>query len=99
VSEGYPVQNPRAAWRVYEGEAVIVSPQDSTLHTLNPVGTLIWEAADGRTALATIVGRVCETFDVDRATAARDATTFIDRLCQRGLLTVLEHPDTPADRA
>jgi hypothetical protein len=92
VPDGYPVQNPRAAWRVYEGEVVIVSPEDSTLHTLNPVGTLIWEAADGRTELASIVGRVCEVFDVDRATAARDTTAFVDQLCRRGLLTVLDAP-------
>jgi hypothetical protein len=90
--DGYPEQNPRAAWRVYEGEAVIVSPEDSTLHTLNPVGTLIWEAADGRTALPAIIARVCETFEIDDATAARDAATFIDQLCQRGLLTVLDAP-------
>ena len=92
MPDGYPVQNPRAAWRVYEGEVVIVSPEDSTLHTLNPVGTLIWEAADGRTALASIVGRVCEEFDVDRATAARDAMAFVEQLCRRGLLTVLDAP-------
>ena len=85
-------QNPRAAWRVYDGEAVIVSPEDSTLHTLNPVGTLIWEAADGRTALEAIIGRVCETFEVDRATAARDATIFVEQLSRRGLLTVLASP-------
>jgi Coenzyme PQQ synthesis protein D (PqqD) len=90
--DGYPEQNPRAAWRVYEGEAVIVSPEDSTLHTLNPVGTLIWEAADGRTALAAIVTRVCEAFEVDPATAARDAAAFVDHLCSRGLLTVLDAP-------
>ena len=96
MPDGYPVQNPRAAWRVYEGEAVIVSPEDSTLHTLNAVGTLIWEAADGRTALGAIVGRVCEAFDVDRATAARDATTFVELLCRRGLLTV---QDAPAEAA
>ena len=93
LPERYPRQNARAAWRVYDGEAVIVSPEDSTLHTLNPVGTLIWEAADGHTTLDTIVTRVCATFAVDQATAARDATTFVDALCRRGLLTV---DDTPA---
>jgi hypothetical protein len=92
VPERYPEQNPRAAWRVYEGEAVIVSPEDSTLHTLNPVGTLIWEAADGRTALDLIVGRVCEAFEVDRPTAARDAAVFVEALARRGLLTVLDAP-------
>ncbi len=92
MPEDFPEQNPRAAWRVYDGEAVIVSPEDSTLHTLNPVGTLIWEAADGRTALEAIVGRVCEAFEVDRATAARDTTIFVEQLSRRGLLTVLASP-------
>jgi coenzyme PQQ synthesis protein D (PqqD) len=92
LPDGYPAQNPKAAWRVYDGEAVIVSPQDSTLHTLNAVGTLIWEAADGRTALETIVGRVCEAFEVDAATAARDAAAFVDALTRRGLLTMLDAP-------
>ena len=91
--ERYPLQNAKAAWRVYDGEAVIVSPEDSMLHTLNPVGTLIWEAADGRTPMDAIVTRVCARFAVDQATAARDATTFVDALCRRGLLTVA---DTPA---
>jgi hypothetical protein len=92
VPDDFPEQNPRAAWRVYDGEAVIVSPEDSTLHTLNPVGTVIWEAADGRTALEAIIGRVCEAFEVDRATAARDATIFVEQLSRRGLLTVLASP-------
>ena len=81
---------------MYDGEAVIVSPEDSTLHTLNAVGTLIWESADGCTALATIVSRVCQAFAVDHATAARDAAAFVDSLCQRGLLTV---GDTPSPAA
>jgi hypothetical protein len=92
MPDDYPAQNPRAAWRVYDGEAVIVSPEDSMLHTLNPVGTLIWEAADGRTTLEDIVGRVCDTFEVDRATAARDTLAFVERLRARGLLTVRETP-------
>jgi coenzyme PQQ synthesis protein D (PqqD) len=92
VPETYPEQNPKAAWRVYDGEAVIVSPADSTLHTLNAVGTVIWEAADGRTAMDAIVGRVCDAFEVDRATAARDTAAFVDSLCRRGLLTVLDVP-------
>jgi coenzyme PQQ synthesis protein D (PqqD) len=92
MPEGFPEQNPKAAWRVYDGEAVIVSPEDSTLHTLNAVGTVIWEAADGRTALDTIVARVCAEFEVDGTTAARDTTAFVDSLCRRGLLTVRDAP-------
>ena len=90
--DGYPEQNPRAAWRVYEGEAVIVSPEDSMLHTLNPVGTLIWEAADGCTALPAIVARVVDAFEVDVVTASRDAAVFVEDLCRRGLLRMLDAP-------
>jgi coenzyme PQQ synthesis protein D (PqqD) len=92
VPDHYPEQNPKAAWRAYDGEAVIVSPEDSTLHTLNAVGTVIWEAADGRTGMEAIVARVCDAFEVDRATAARDTAAFVDSLAQRGLLTVLDAP-------
>jgi hypothetical protein len=96
VSDRYPAQNPLAAWRVYEGEAVIVSPEDSMLHTLNAVGTFIWEAADGRTALEAIVDRVVDAFEIDHATAARDAETFVDELSRKGLLTVLPAPQPAA---
>lgn len=96
MAERYPLQNPLAAWRVYDGEAVIVSPEDSTLHTLNEVGTLVWEAADGRTPLAAIVASVCARYDVDAPGAERDVETFIERLRAQGLVTVLDAPASGA---
>lgn len=97
MAEWYPRQDPRAAWRVYDGEAVVVSPADSMLHTLNPVGTLIWEAADGRTSVGTIAARLCDVFEVDRDRAARDVTAFVETLRERGLLTVSETPEDPPE--
>jgi hypothetical protein len=88
VSDGYPIQNPRTAWRVYDGQAVIVSPDDSTLHTLNEVGTLVWVAADGRHDVAAIVERICQEFDVARERAEADVQRFVQDLGTRGLLTV-----------
>jgi Coenzyme PQQ synthesis protein D (PqqD) len=96
MPDRYPAQNPLAAWRVYEGEAVIVSPETSMLHTLNAVGTFIWEAADGRTGLDAIVDRLVDAFEVDHATATRDAEAFVDELSRRGLLTVLPAPQPAA---
>jgi len=92
VRDRYPRQDPRAAWRVYDGEAVIVSPLDSTLHTLNAAGTVIWEAIDGRTSLATIVARVAARFDVPAERAAADVHAFVDTLRERELLTVSDNP-------
>jgi hypothetical protein len=88
--ECYLTQNPQTAWRVYDGEAVIISSDDSTLNTLNAVGTLIWEAADGKTPLNAIVGRICEEFDVEPERAERDALAFVEKLRQRRLLIVSE---------
>lgn len=88
MPDRYPTQNPKMAWRVYDGEAVILSPDDSTLNTLNAVGTLIWEAADGKTPVSAIVARISAEFDVEREQAERDSVAFIEKLCQRGLLIV-----------
>ena len=96
--DGYPLQNPRAAWRVYAGQAVIVSADDSSLHMLNPVGTAIWTAADGGTDVDMIVGRVCAAFDVDPAPARSDVVELIQSLVDRGLLEMLEEPRPPDDR-
>ena len=88
MAERYLIQNPRAAWRVYDGEAVIISSDDSTLNTLNAVGTLVWEAADGKTPVSAIVARISAEFDVEPERAERDSAAFIEKLCQRGLLIV-----------
>ena len=92
--EGYLSQHPHAAWRIYDGEAVILGPDDSTLNTLNGVGTLIWEGADGRTRVSDIVAKICEQFDVDPARAERDSTAFMEELCRRRLLSVSATPKT-----
>jgi Coenzyme PQQ synthesis protein D (PqqD) len=96
MAEQYLARSPQTAWRVYDGEAVIILGEDSTLNTLNPVGTLIWEAADGQTPVSAIVARICEQFDVEPAQAERDATAFVDKLHQRGLLAVSPSPLAPA---
>ena len=92
MSDRYPAQNPRAAWRVYDDRAVIVTPEDSRLHTLNEVGTVVWTAADGRTEMTDIVARVCREFDVTVARAAADVDAFVADLVARGLLTVNATP-------
>jgi hypothetical protein len=73
---------------VYDGRAVIITPEDSRLHTLNEVGTLVWEAADGRTSIAEIIRRVCREFDVTAERAAADVDAFVDDLVARGLLSI-----------
>jgi len=92
MRDQYVARNSQTAWRVYDGQAVILLAADSTLNTLNAVGTVIWESADGRTPVGAIVGRLCDTFDVEPARAERDSAAFIEILCQRGLLSLSDVP-------
>ena len=89
----YIARSKMIAARMLGDEMVIMSGKNSTLFTLNPVATAIWNAADGRTTLEQIVEqRVCEEFEVDRATAMQDAESLVSELSQHGILVVSESP-------
>ena len=81
-----PLKNPATPARIIEGEAVIVSPFDSKLHTLNEVGTFIWERADGSTELDQIVDELCQTFDIDRERARQDAERFVESCLEKQVM-------------
>jgi len=80
----------RVAARRVGSEMVILSADDSSLFVLNEVGTLIWEAADGRTTLDAIAGGVCREFEVDTETARRDVAEFVQALAAAGVVSLSE---------
>ena len=81
------------AARVLDGEMMIMSAKDSKLFTLNPVGTIIWQAADGQTPLAEIVERkICPEFEVAPAEALQDAESFVSDLASHGILYISDEP-------
>lgn len=83
----YVRRGDRLAARKVGGEVVILSADDSSLFVLNEVGTVIWEAADGRTSMQAIVDAVCEQYDVDAGTALRDVEEFVDKLAAAGVVS------------
>ncbi|MGZ4730700.1 MAG: PqqD family protein [Terriglobales bacterium] len=81
------------ASRLLGGEMMIMSAVDSTFFTLNPVATMIWQAADGRTPLSEIVDQhVFAEFEVDPEIAHRDAERFVEELSSHGILLLSERP-------
>jgi len=81
------------AARVLGGEMMIMSARDSSLFTLNEVGTAIWQAADGTTPLQEIVEKnICAEFDVDLGEALRDAEDFVRMLAEHGILQLSDSP-------
>ena len=88
----YLRQNPDTPARTIDGEAIVITPGDSTLHTLNTTATFIWDRADGTRTLAQIAGELLEEYDVDEATLREDALAFVLDAVTRGLLLASEAP-------
>jgi hypothetical protein len=89
----YIARSSAIASRMLGGEMMIMSAVDSTFFTLNPVASVIWQAADGRTPLSEIVTRhVCPEFEVDFETAYRGVEQFVEELSGHGILLVSEVP-------
>ena len=92
----YVARNPRVAARSLDGQMMIMSSRDSTLFTLNRTATIIWQAADGATALEEIVQRrICTEFEVEPREALQDAETLARELAGHGILEVSEQPIAP----
>jgi hypothetical protein len=86
------LQNPDTPARTIDGEAIVITPADSTLHTLNDTATFIWDRADGKKTLATIAAEMESEFDVDAETLRKDALSFVEDAVKRGLLLATDQP-------
>lgn len=80
-----PRRNQRVAARVVDGKALIVVIDDKRLHTLNEVGTRVWELCDGR-SLEAIADAIVDEFEIDKPTALEDVQRFVDELRACGAL-------------
>ena len=89
----YVARSPRIAARMLGEEMLVMSGQGSTLFTLNPTATILWQAADGATPLDEIVGRrICAEFEVKPEDALRDAEALAEDLAKHGILVISEQP-------
>jgi len=93
MSPLYLAHSKEIAARMLDGEMMIMSARDSTLFSLNELGTIIWQAADGATSLEDIVAqKICPEFDVEPAEALKDAEAFVRELAEHGIMLLSESP-------
>ena len=93
MSRLYVARNPKVATRGLGGETMIMSGRDSTLFTLNPTATILWQSADGKTPLDEIVEkRICAEFAVDPPEALEDAESLARELARHEILQISEEP-------
>ncbi len=70
-----------------DGEAVIVTADDTRAVVLNPVGAAVWHLISGRRSVTEIVAVIRERFeDVAEGQIATDVFDLIDRLAEVGVV-------------
>lgn len=81
-------QSSSVVFEVVDGRAVLVDPSGSELITLNPVGSMIWNALAAPTDADAIANQLLPEFeDVTREQLHDDIVAFIEELTELGLLT------------
>jgi hypothetical protein len=83
-----PRHHPQTASRIFDGEAVIISPSQNMVRMLNPTGSRIWELADGSLTLAEIAVILTEEFEVTPEHALESVRAFVQDMIERQLLTL-----------
>jgi hypothetical protein len=73
-------RNPDAAYRIYDGQATVVLPDQAEVSVINPIGSLVWDRLDGARTLGDILTLIVEEFDVTPEQARADLFAFIDSL-------------------
>jgi hypothetical protein len=87
-------RNPKiVSGEIAKGEEEVLLHLDTTAyHSLNKVGTLIWEMLETPMSLGDVVNRIKESVEGTPATLEQEITAFVQGLADRDLV-ILEQPD------
>ena len=81
-----PSRSEKAVYRMVDGEAVIVEPQNGLVNVTNETGSRMWELADGKRSVAQIADIISSEYETSAKTASKDATEFFDEMSKNGLI-------------
>jgi hypothetical protein len=88
----YLTQSNDIAARTLGDDTIIMSTLDSIIFMLNGTGTLIWNAADGKTPFSAIVQLIAAEFEVTAEQARDDAEQFVKELAEHKILLISNSP-------
>ena len=79
-------RNEKTASRVLAGEAIVLTPNDSKIHSFNETGSRIWELLDEEPTVKEIVAQIRGEFEVSEEQAQRDVIAFLEELAAKGIV-------------
>ena len=74
-------------FEVVDGRAILIDAEGKELITLNPVGSLVWNALDGERDVAAVADHLLPTFEgVTKAQLESDVGKFLGEMSDEGLV-------------
>ena len=89
-SNKYVQKSEKTASRIIDGQAVVMTLEDNTLHTLNDTGSKIWELCDGQRTIEDIAGIIHDGYMIDYKEGRKHCEAFVQELCAKGMLILLD---------
>ena len=80
-------RNDKTASRVLAGEAIVLTPHDSKIHSFNETGSRIWELLAEEPTVKEIVAQIRGEFEVSEEQAQTDVIAFLEGLAAKGMVT------------
>lgn len=85
-------RHPDIAWRVIDGDGLLVDPRNGKIFPLNSVAIRIWQLLDSQHCIAAIVGVLTAEYDASPQVMREDAHAFIGQLIEAKLLIEAPEP-------
>jgi hypothetical protein len=80
-------RSPDVTFEIVDGRAILIDAKGTELITLNPVGTLVWNALDGERDVAAVADHLLPTFEgVTKAQLEADVGKFLGEMSAEGLV-------------
>ena len=80
-------RSPEVTFEVVDGRAILIDSSGTELITLNPVGTLVWNALDGERDVAAVADHLLPTLEgVTKDQLETDVSSFLDEMSKEGLV-------------
>ncbi len=91
-----PAKKKRVAFRVIEGEALLVFLDDTaaageSLYVLNDTATAIWELINGKRTVPQIAAALTKEYEISQKEAVLETQDFIDTLSSLQIVTLHPH--------
>ena len=72
---------------------IAIKQAEEKVFKLNKTASYLWEHCDGKKTAAELIKKLCGEFDVDEATALKDAVEFIEKMQSKQLLSLSTIPE------